>query len=162
MLERGRHLPSIDSAPRASLRPDLGRVHAVALRPLWLATCVQAALLIIVAIVGGWAVGALGAVVLAGGPALLQLVLATLGSAPSRSRVCMVLATSASGFLALATVGGLFGLEHLDGPGGDGVAFQLVCFTLAALHLGVARPCWSRANAAADAARASIALFDEL
>jgi len=145
-----------------AVRPDLGRVHAAALRPLWLATYAQAAILAVVAIGGVEFVGVAGAALFAGGPALLQLVFATLGRAPQRCRVCMVLATSASGFLALSTVGGLLGLEHLDGPAGDGLAFQLVCFALAALHLGVARPCWSRANAAADAARASIALFDEL
>ena len=161
-LARAQHLPRVDQLPRDAARPELAQVHADALAPLWIATWVHAALLVAALAYGTVAVGHLGAALLAGAPAGLQVLLATLGRAPRRRRVCMVLATTTSGFLALTTVGAVLGLGRAEGRAFDPILFQVACFALAAAHLAVARPCWQRANREGDAARALAALHDEL
>lgn len=161
---RGARLPDAAgaSAPRLGVRPDAVQVCARALRPLWIATWPVACGLAGLAAVAPTWTGSPAAALLAGVPAFSLVVCAALGRAAARRRVAMVLATTTCGFLAFATIGGLSGLEALDGPQRLAIHYQIGCFALAALHLVVGRLCWPRANADGDAAEATAALFDEL
>jgi hypothetical protein len=149
-------------APQLGPRPDAVSVRALALRPLWIATWPVAGGLVALAAAAPQWTGSGAAALLAGVPAFGLLLCAALGRAAHRRRVAMVLATSTCGFLALATFGGLSGLDALEGPHRLAALYQLGCFALAVVHLGVARFCWTRTNTDGDAAEATAALYDEL
>lgn len=116
--------------------------------------------LVFLAVLGAVVLADPRAGLLAGVPGLALSSLGLLGREPLRRRVCMVLATTCSGFLAIAGAPGLTGLAGggLLGP----ATYQATCFALAGLHLGLAWPAWRRANAAGDRARAVRALYDEV
>jgi hypothetical protein len=156
LRQRARHLPPElgSAAPPPEYEPV-----AAALAPLARATVpVGLALLVLAALAPGWT-GTLAAALLAGVPGIALVVTGRLARAPRRRRVALVLATSTAGFLALATVAGLSGLVGGAGLGG---AYQGLCCVCAAVLLAVAWPCWRRANAVGDSARAARSLFDEL
>lgn len=140
-------------------RPDPVAIRAEALAPIWIVTALCAAAL------GGLALGAPGwtggddrAALLPGVPAALLLILHVAGRAPARRRVSMALATSISGFLALATASSLGAL----GEPTPAVWFQIACFGVALLHVAVSAPAWRRVERSGGEADDTLRMYEEL
>lgn len=155
-----RRADALEAEPPATgaERPDPTAVTARALGLLQHASLAAALGLAALTCAGVGSVGAVGAAALTGTPAALLGLSWWAGRAPRRRRVAMVAATSTAGFLALATVGSLASLGATDSAS----LYQVAAFALAATLLALAWPAWRRVEREGSAARAALALYEEL
>jgi hypothetical protein len=158
---RGAHLPaSVPVEPVA--REALLQNERDALAPLVRTSAAVGLGLILLALGAPALTGDGRSWLLAGVPGALLLTAAALARRGRRQRLGMVAATSASGFLALASAPGLATLADWSQPPGPALLYQPACFLLTTVHLAIAYPCWRSFDRAARAARAVASLHEEL
>lgn len=161
LRQRSAHLPDSVPVELEELR-TLERNRRDALAPLVRTSAVVGLGLLLLGMGAPGLTGDGRSWLLAGVPGALLLIAAALAQREHRQRLAMVAATSASGFLALASAPGLATLAHWTQPPDAALLYQPACFVLTTVHLAIAYPCWRSFDRAARAASAVASMHAEL
>lgn len=161
LRQRSAHLPDSVPVDLEELR-TLEQDRRGALAPLVRASAAVGLGLVLLALGAPGLTGDGRSWLLAGVPGALLLSAAALAKRAHRQRLAMVAATSASGFLALASTPGLTTLSDWSQLPDPALLYQPACSLLAALHLAIAYPCWRSFDRVSRTARAVAGLRDEL
>lgn len=143
-------------------RPDPDSVRSHALRGVWQWSAGLSVFLGLLASQAASWTGDARAALLPGAPAAALAVLFLAGRRPQLRRGAMVLATSAAGFLSLATIPSLGSISLLGTSKGPAIAFQLACLGASAAFLARSAPAWRTVNTDGDRADRLLRMYDEL